>query len=168
MELYHQKKNFDVILNQINAIKKGEKKIHLEASTTIGNGIIQYKKEDLENFKSEFEKNSINLKLEKFVPASGAATRMFKFLSDFILEFKLEGETINGYINRSGNHALETFILAMEKLPFFNEVDTFLKQNFADFDKFSRDEKNFWFIETILKNKEFKFINKPKSRIAFP
>jgi hypothetical protein len=39
--------------------------------------------------------------LEKFVPASGAASRMFKFLNVFLNEFKIDEETINSYIDRS-------------------------------------------------------------------
>lgn len=164
--LYHQKKNFQLIFQQIEALKKGAKKIHLEAAATIGNGILQFDNKELELLKKEFEKSS-HLILEKFVPASGAATRMFKFLSDFISDFNIENETINGYINRSGNNSLETFIVAMEKFPFFDEVDAFLKSTFQNFENFSRDEKNFWFIKTILENEIFNFINKPKAIIPF-
>lgn len=166
VELYHQKKNFQLIFQQIEALKKGAKKIHLEAPATIGNGILQFDNKELELLKNEFEKSN-HLILEKFVPASGAATRMFKFLSEFISDFDIENETINGYINRSGNNSLETFIVAMEKFPFFDEVDSFLKNTFQNFENFSRDEKNFWFIKTILENKSFNFTNKPKAIIPF-
>lgn len=166
IELYNQQKNFQLIFQQIKALKKGAKKIHLQAPATIGNGILQFENKELESLTSEFEESK-HLILEKFVPASGAATRMFKFLSDFISDFNLQDETIYGYINRSGNYSLETFIIAMEKFPFFDEVCAFLKNTFQDFENFPKDEKNFWFIKTILEDKAFNFINKPKAIIPF-
>ncbi len=167
VKLYNQKKNFNLIFHQINAIKKGVSKIKLEAAASIGNGISQFSTTQFESFISLFDKKLSSIEVEKFVPASGAASRMFKFLSDFLLEFDLENESINAYINRSGNQALETFIVAMEKFPFFNEVDEFLKKNIKDFNSLSRDKKNYWFIKTILENKYFNYINKPKAVLPF-
>ncbi|SHI45946.1 DUF4301 family protein [Flavobacterium terrae] len=167
VELYNQKKNFDLIFHQINSIKKGVSKIKLEESASIGNGILQFSTSQFESFISQFDKKLSRFEIEKFVPASGAASRMFKFLSDFLSDFDVENETINAYINRSSNQALETFIVAMEKFPFFKEVDQFLKENIEDFSTLTRDKKNYWFIKTILENKHFNFINKPKAVLPF-
>jgi hypothetical protein len=60
--------------------------------------------------------------LEKFVPASGAASRMFKFLNVFLNEFKIDEETINSYIDRSKDKDLKAFIDGIDRLPFFKEV----------------------------------------------
>jgi hypothetical protein len=45
-------------------------------------------------------RTNLILKLMKFVPASGAATRMFKFLRNFLDEYDVLNESINAYINR--------------------------------------------------------------------
>jgi hypothetical protein len=37
-----------------------------------------------------FDENKDSFKLEKFVPASGAASRMFKFLIAFLNDFDIE------------------------------------------------------------------------------
>jgi nicotinamide riboside kinase len=167
VELYNQNKNIDTIIHQINSVKKGIKKIHIEEHAAIGNGILKYTTTEFETYKTNFEENSKELTIEKFVPASGAASRMFKFLSDFLSDFDIENETINAYINRSKNRSLETFIIAMDKFPFFNEVCSYLKLKFENFNKFSRDKKNYWFIKTILEDKNFDYLNKPKAVLPF-
>lgn len=167
VELYNQNKNIETIIHQINSVKKGIRKIHIEEHATIDNGILKYTTTEFEAYKTKFEKKSKELTIEKFVPASGAASRMFKFLSDFLADFDIENETINAYINRSKNRSLETFIIAMDKFPFFNEVFSYLKLKFENFNKFSRDKKNYWFIKTILEDKNFDYLNKPKAVLPF-
>lgn len=165
--LYNQKKNFDLIFRQIDSIKKGVNKIQLEESASVDNGILQFSISDFEDFATKYDNKSTEFVIEKFVPASGAASRMFKFLSDFLADFDVENETINAYINRSGNQPLETFIVAMEKFPFFKEVDEYLKKNTENFSSLQRDKKNYWFIKTILEDKNFNFLNKPKAILPF-
>lgn len=165
--LYNQKKNFALVFHQIDSIKKGVSKIQLEESASIGNGILQFSISDFENFATKYDKESTKFVIEKFVPASGAASRMFKFLSDFLADFDVENETINAYINRSGNQPLETFIVAMEKFAFYKDVHEFIKENIDNFNSLSRDKKNYWFIKTILENKNFNFLNKPKAVLPF-
>ncbi|WP_136667364.1 DUF4301 family protein [Flavobacterium sp. H122] len=167
VELYNQNKDIDAVIHQINSVKKGIEKIHIEEHASIDNGILKYSTAEFETYISKFEDKLNKLTLEKFVPASGAATRMFKFLSDFLTDFDLENETINAYINRSKNRSLETFIIAMDKFPFFNDVDRYLKLKFDNFKKFSRDKKNYWFIKTILEDSNFDYLNKPKAVLPF-
>lgn len=167
VELYKKNKNIDLIIHQINSVKKGIRKIHIEAHATINNGILKHTENEFEDYKNIFEQAANKLTIEKFVPASGAASRMFKFLSDFLTDFDPENETINAYINRSNNRLLETFIIAMDKFPFFNAVCGYLKSKFENFNKFSRDKKNYWFIKTILEDNQFDFLNKPKAVLPF-
>lgn len=165
--LYNQKKNFDLVFHQINSIQKGVSKIQLEGSASVKDGILQFSTPEFESFAKKFTEKSTTIEIEKFVPASGAASRMFKFLSDFLADFDVENESINAYINRSGNQSLATFIVAMEKFPFFKNVDEFLKKNIENFNSLKRDKKNYWFIKTILENKNFNFLNKPKAVLPF-
>lgn len=48
-----------------------------------------------QDFAKLFDIKKEKLKLKKFVPASGAASRMFKFLTEFLNDFELENETIH-------------------------------------------------------------------------
>ncbi len=56
----------------------------LEKSATVGDGIIRFSEVELADFVSLFEQESSALSMLKMVPASGAATRMFKSLFEHL------------------------------------------------------------------------------------
>ncbi len=155
------------IQNQLNIFKKGISKANLIEPATIFNGILKLTETDFQQKARFFDANKSNLKLTKFVPASGAASRMFKFLSTFLNDFDLNNETINAYINRKKDNELSLFIVGMEKFPFFNAVDSMLKQVFPDFNSLTRDYKNYYFIQLLLSPDYFDFANKPKGILPF-
>jgi len=55
---------------------------------------------------------------------------MFKFLSEFLISFNLENDTINAYINRKNDAELAIFITGIEKFPFYKQVLKKLKMTF--------------------------------------
>ena len=153
--------------SQLGFFKNGITKTNLVAPATLGNGIIHLSEKDFHSHALFFDENKSNLKLLKFVPASGAATRMFKFLNAFLNDFDVENETINAYINRKKATDLAIFIVGMDKLPFFQEVYTKLKDVYPNFDSLSRDYKNYYFIKILLSADYFDFANKPKGILPF-
>lgn len=155
------------IKKQLDIYKKEISKTFLINPATLNHGILKFSEEELEGKVAYFEKNKATLKMKKFVPASGAATRMFKFLTAFLNEFDLGNETINAYINRKKDTELSLFIVGMEKFPFFEAVYKKLKKEFADFDKLEIDYKNYYFIQSLLSSEHFDFANKPKGVLPF-
>ncbi|WP_366186412.1 DUF4301 family protein [Flavobacterium ovatum] len=159
--------SIDNIKKQVYFLKNGIAKTNLIAAATLDNGILNLSENDFENRALFFDANKTNLKLLKFVPASGAATRMFKFLNAFLKEFDIEKDSINAYINRKKAKDLTIFIVGMDKLPFFEEVYTKLKEVYPNFDSLSRDYKNYYFIKILLSPDYFDFANKPKGILPF-
>lgn len=155
------------IKKQLAIFKKGIAKMELIEAATIGKGILKLTNEDFVEKADFFDEHKSNLKLLKFVPASGAATRMFKFLTAFLSDFNIEKESINAYINRKKDTKLPVFIVGMEKLPFFEMIYEKLKEEIKDFDSFSRDYKNYYFIKFMLDAKYFDFASKPKGILPF-
>ncbi|TDE05165.1 DUF4301 family protein [Flavobacterium sandaracinum] len=155
------------IQKQLNFFKEGIPKAELVSPATLSNGILKLSEKDFHEKASFFDANKSGLKLNKFVPASGAASRMFKFLTEFINDFDVENESINAYINRKKANKLAVFIVGMEKFPFFDAIDKQLKAEFADFDSMDRSLKNFYFIKLLLSSDYFDFANKPKGILPF-
>ncbi len=155
------------IHKQLCFFKNGISKIILVKPATVSNGILKLSENDFQQKADFFDANKSSLKLKKFVPASGAASRMFKFLSEFLNDFDVENESINAYVNRKKDNELLIFIVGLEKLPFFKEVNVKLKEIFPNFDNLERDHKNFNFIKTLLSSEHFDFANKPKAIIPF-
>ena len=75
--------NIKTVESQIENFKTGFPFIDLKRVATIGDGIHKLDEETISQLNSEYEANTANLKTLKFVPASGAASRMFKNLFAF-------------------------------------------------------------------------------------
>jgi len=155
------------IENQLNIFKSGIPKAVLVEPATVTNGILKFSKAELQQKENFFDNNKSSFKLEKFVPASGAASRMFKFLSEFLNDFDIEKESINAYINRKKDSELSIFIVGMNKFSFFETVYLKLKARFPNFDSLERDYKNYYFIKFLLSHDYFDFANKPKGVLPF-
>ena len=128
---------------------------------TLGDGIISLndyeKKEFLDIFNNSDEKRWI-----KFVPASGAASRMFIELKAFQEEKNKKGFSFNKYLNSSKGIILKKLFKKLKKLPFFTKLREKVIKNFKNLDENSFDffEK---FIHLVLEN----FDTYPKALIPF-
>lgn len=130
------------IEKQIEQFKKGFPYINLVAPATIDHGIVKFSPEQTAQWVQKFEEEKNNFNLLKFVPASGAASRMFKHLFAFLQEFD------------GSDGVLE----AVEKQTDFNSVGHFLKnlKHFAFYDALSQEaEKAGHNLEQLLQNKQY-------------
>jgi hypothetical protein len=75
--------SLETIEKQISDFRHGYPFTRLHAPATKENGIRTFNEKDIHELITNFERVSKDLKLVKFVPASGAATRMFKHLFEF-------------------------------------------------------------------------------------
>src|SRR5680860_1858570 len=66
---------------QIGIFKEGIPFVQLEKAVTVGEGISKFDAEEEKWLIERFDKAQNTMELLKFVPASGAASRMFKALS---------------------------------------------------------------------------------------
>jgi Domain of unknown function (DUF4301) len=177
MEENFSKKDIDQIISngiplqkieqQLEFFKTGISKIILEKPAVINDGIKKLSEDKAIAYAEIFDQKKQNLKLEKFVPASGAASRMFKFLNEFLNEFDIENETINAYINRKKDTNLSVFLAGMEKFPFFEAIQLQLKTDFPDFISWEKDKKNLQFIKVLLDKNHLDYANKPKGILPF-
>jgi nicotinamide riboside kinase len=167
VEIYNHGIPFENILKQLDIFKNGIAKSSLISPATINNGILSLSEVDFKEKASFFDKHKEEFKIKKFVPASGAATRMYKFLTAFLNDFDIEKETINAYINRKKDKELAIFIIGMDKFPFFEDVDKKLREIYPDFENLERDYKNYYFIKLLLSPDYFNSANKPKAVLPF-
>lgn len=155
------------IKKQLKYFKKGIPKTVLLEPAKVLNGIQKLTEIEYKQKADFFESVKNAFTLKKFVPASGAASRMFKFLNTFLNEFDIENETIHAYINRKKDNELAVFIVGLEKFPFFNQVQLALEKAFPDYNTFTSDYKNYYFIKFLLSPEHFDFANKPKGILPF-
>ncbi len=154
------------IEHQLEIFRNGITKTTLKRPATLHDGILPLTEEKVIEYASLFDRKKDSFTLTKFVPASGAATRMFKFLNEFAEEFNPDKETINAYINRRQDTNLSVFLVALEKFPFYKEVISEVRQE-EGFMSWTKDKKTLYFIKTMLGSKSFDFANKPKGILPF-
>lgn len=98
---------------QLARLKNGFPKLALLRPATVNDGIVRFSEAQVNDLLEEFLEESPAMDLIKFVPASGAATRMFKAL----------------YADLPENEAFrQAFLDNLEEFPFYTE----LKEKIAD------------------------------------
>ena len=159
--------SLEKIRRELTFFENGIEKIDLERVATVNDGIFSFSEEKMAALARFFEENSSAYVSEKFVPASGAASRMFKFLIDFLNDFDLQNETINAYINRRKALELSVFLVGIEKFSFYEMVLEETKAIYVNYEALTQDEKYYYFINTMLSKEGFDFANKPKGILPF-
>lgn len=155
------------IENQIGIFKKGIPKTILDRAAKISDGILKLSEIEWQSYIDLFENEKSKNKLCKFVPASGAASRMFKFLLEFINDYDNENETINAYINRKNAVDLSIFLVGLDKFPFYKKVINLLENINSDYNKNPKDVRDYQFIKMLLSLDFFDYANKPKGILPF-
>ena len=79
------------IEQQVEIFKTGLPFINLKRAATVDDGILKLNDAEKDQFISLYDSSKENIDIVKFVPASGAATRMFKFLFQFLTSYQSKG-----------------------------------------------------------------------------
>lgn len=159
--------NLETIEKELQIFNQGIPKTWLERAATPGDGISQFSEGQFLAAAKYFDSRKDSFKLKKFVPASGAASRMFKFLSTFLNEFDMTKDTINAYINRNNMTALSIFLAGKDKLPFYKELVEKVDFNKKDGELRESDRRNYDLIKTLLSPDQFDYCSKPKGVLPF-
>ena len=166
-----QIKKKGITLDQVNAqvsrIKNGMSYSNLIAAATISEGIEKYTDVETKEIIEFYQAKQGDLNIVKFVPASGAATRMFKFLFKFLKDYNPNRESLNAFINKNNFRDLALFLVGLEKFPFYNEVVERLKSKNIDFDQLSSEDKASQFVKMMLDEDQLNFGNSPKGLLPF-
>jgi hypothetical protein len=113
---------------QIENFKQGFPYLHITKAATIGDGIIQLEAAQIERYQTAYNTALPNLKVVKFVPASGAASRMFKSLFSFMSSYEGTPEQAAAFQADQGPHSLYTFFDRLSDFAFYQD----LKATFTD------------------------------------
>lgn len=148
-------------------IKQGTNFLNLNRIATINDGIHLFTTENLEIYSKSFDQVKNKLKLCKFVPASGAATRMFQFLQEFLNEFNPTNETLNNYINRKKAKNLNLFFLTLNKFPFYEFLMQQVRSKNSNYDSLDKNERAFIIIDFLITQKGLNYASLPKAVIPF-
>jgi hypothetical protein len=118
-----EKKGIDLktIEKQLHHFSTGFPFITLSRAATAGDGILSFTEEESGQFILYFESAVRNHSVIKFVPASGAASRMFKLLFEFREKVRRSPDALIEYYKENGLQSIQGFFLGMNRFAFYPE-----------------------------------------------
>ncbi|MEQ9619772.1 MAG: DUF4301 family protein [Deltaproteobacteria bacterium] len=162
--------NPDTVISQLEMFRKGLPPVELARPCTLGDGIVSIEGEE-ERYARLFEEASGDKKIVKFVPASGAASRMFKELLAVLNRAEsLDRRALGEAADRGDEEAEKvlTFINNLDKFAFFDDLRGSLENSGYDSEAVLADDGCVpEILEHLLLEKGLNYSNLPKGIIKF-
>ena len=152
---------------QIEIFKRGNIKVNIIEAATVGNGISKIESTEKHELIEFYDSEKNNHSVLKFVPASGAASRMFKALHTFNDEFDPEKHELREYLDSTGDSSLQRFFNHLDKLPFYDHAIEKTKKNHSNYSDLSHDAQHKVLVQTILNSDGLYLSNLPKGLVPF-
>ena len=150
---------------QIENFKKGFPYLKLIKPATIGSGILQLDQSKISEAEGLFDTASKTKKVVKFVPASGAASRMFKALFGFMESFEGTEEAYEAFITKKG--AVYAFFKELEKFAFYEELKQTLTNKEMHLEKMQLERQYPEILSNYLTEKGMDYGSLPKGLLLF-
>ena len=144
----------ELVEEQIQHFENGFAYAPILRAATIGDGILKIDEEKLNFYSKKFEAASKNKKISLFVPASGAATRMFKALFTFMNEAKTSKD-------------VEVFFDNIEGFAFYDELKNVFEKNEGNFENALKNKKFQLILAYLLTEKGLNYGHLPKALLLF-
>lgn len=142
-----------VVQQQIQHFIDGFPFLHVIRAATVGDGIIRVPEDQLTSYIHQYDEQAGDLTLMKFVPASGAATRMFKSLF----------AAVDGKMDK----ATDGFFERLEDFAFYEDLKAALAKDHLDLDKAVANNDRHLILTYLLTAKGLDYGNLPKGVLKF-
>ncbi len=152
---------------QINLLRTGQTDVKLERPCTPDDGIVQIKEEAYDRLSKTFLQAANTGRLLRFVPASGAASRMFSPLhisSAALEEFKRQ--TAKTTATEQG-HSLQRFLDELPSFAFFADLGNTMTESGYDINKAIEARNVELIINYLLNACGLSYAQLPKGLLAF-
>ncbi len=154
IQIANQGISLETIQQQIAHFQTGFPYLKVLKAATVGDGVVRVEENELATLVEEFDTQSADISLLKFVPASGAATRMFKSL----FAYKDEGKS---------DKSIVEFGERLRDFAFFEDLKTAMSKDDIDIET-EIAAGNFQKIaDYLLSSKGLDYGNLPKGLLKF-
>lgn len=155
------------VLAQVESFKKGFPYAKLNRSCTVGDGIHVLSRSDLSRYADTCSEAALSGRAMKFVPASGAASRMFKaFLAVNSLYDRITEKEVSQEKD-SDHRAVQEFIRGLKRFAFYEDLRGAMARNNLDMDGLIEKGEYKPILESLLTAKGLDLANVPKGLIKF-
>ncbi|MDN6280539.1 MAG: DUF4301 family protein [Psychroflexus sp.] len=144
------------IKTDLDCFHNGFETLQIIKPATLNDGILKLSETDIQKYSQAYDQAEIDV--TKFVPSSGAASRMFKDLHHFVNKYDKQQPLKNNLIASKLEHLLD-FFEHIQDLPFYAAL---IKKMGLTKSKLTSDEEKFEFIKAALSYSDL-----PKALIPF-
>lgn len=142
--------------HRFSFFEKGFKAAQLVAPATIDDGIVRFSEEEIEELAADYEYLLGNRKVTKFVPASGAASRMFKELYSYL---NVQDETVAAKAKK--------FLSELDKFAFYTDLQKTMERDGYSLEQEIRHSNHSLIVSYILEPVGLNYGNLPKALLKF-
>ncbi|MBD3629365.1 DUF4301 family protein [Cyclobacterium sp.] len=148
----------EVVEEQINNFESGFPFLDIQKAAQIGDGIIELNETSLQKALDDYQAKSGEMVIVKFVPASGAASRMFKNLFSFL-------EKNDTSLDK--DDFVKKFISEIKSFAFYEDLDQSLKSAGSSLKETLENKEYSTIIAHLLEDKGLGYGNLPKGLLKF-
>ena len=161
------KKGLDIetVDYQLACFKKGFPFLKIVSTASTSKGIMKFSETEEQNWVNIYEENISRFKVVKFVPSSGAASRMFKSLIELLSAGQNTDESAP-LDNKLDSQQAEIFS-RISFFAFIEDLRSALSEEGLDLDKLLKEEHYATIVQAILKSSGLNYENLPKALIKF-
>lgn len=152
---------------QIEHFKQGFPYVTLIRPASPFDGLKVFTREVRGQMEELFESRQPELKIVKFVPASGAASRMFKHLFEFREKYTEVQSDMQLHLADTGPNSLCYLMTHLGQIAFYRELGDLLARDGLDLSELLKEKRFNKVIEYILTEKGLNYSNLPKGLISF-
>ncbi len=117
---------------QIETFKEGIPPVRLSKAAVVGDGIIRFSQEEESRLRKVYKNRDRETEVLKFIPASGAASRMFKALFNFLGDFDPASDDLEAYLAEPGHGDMRKFAKNLQDFPFYGLVQSRIRGKATD------------------------------------
>ena len=157
----------EVAERQVKNFKEGFPRLELVKAATIDDGILRMDDPQAEEFIKKYETESVSKRVVKFVPASGAASRMFKALFAFTESYSGSDEDYQKLVNDPEQRPIFEFFKRIQDFAFYDDLNQAQSQKGVGLSESVLQRKYAHILNTLLLDDGLNYGNLPKGLLKF-
>jgi len=166
-QLQSRGSDIKVVEAQLDNFKRGFPFINLDRAAIVGDGIKAFNQRDAKKLSYYYDSNSKRYEVLKFVPASGAASRMFKHLFEF-MESYTGSEAEIKQLQTSGKLKLvKDFFDHIKEFAFYDKLAKALRKDDYNLTECLEKHQYKTIIDYLLNPVGLNYANLPKGLLLF-
>jgi len=155
------------VTEQINYFKNGFPPTQLESPSLINDGIISPNESTIQSYITSYSSKAGSKKIVKFVPASGAATRMFKNLFDFVGKYDGSDAAYHSLISNQKSGSVFEFFKRLNDFAFYADLKNEYLKTGKSLEEAHLSRKYVSILNCFLSESGLNYGNLPKGLLKF-